>query len=49
MTLKVNLTAGDITNFDFRDAVFIKNRIFRVNKIDYKPNDLSIVEFILIP
>jgi len=49
MTIKVNLTAGDINTFTFYDTVFIKNRQFRVNKIDYKPNDLSTVEFILIP
>ena len=48
MTLKVNLNASDIANFNFADTVFIKNRTFRVNKIDYKPNDLSTVEFILI-
>ena len=30
------------------DTVIIKNREFRVNKIDYKPNDLSTVEFILL-
>ena len=49
MTLKVNLTSGDINTFKFFDTVFIKNREFRVNKIDYKPNDLATVEFILIP
>ena len=48
MTIKVNLNAGDINTFKFNDKVFIKNRIFRVNKIDYKPNDLAKVEFILI-
>jgi len=48
MTMKVNLNAGDINRFKFNDKVFIKNRIFRVNKIDYKPNDLATVEFILI-
>jgi len=48
MTLKVNLTAGDINTFNFFDTVMIKNREFRVNKIDYKPNDLATVEFILI-
>ena len=48
MTLKVNLNAGDINRFEFYDTVFIKNREFRVNKIDYKPNDLATVEFILI-
>ena len=49
MTLKVNLTPADINTFKFYDIVFIKNRSFRVNKIDYKPNDLATVEFILIP
>ena len=49
MSLKVNLSPGDINTFKFYDTVFIKNREFRVNKIDYKPNDLATVEFILIP
>ena len=49
MTIKVNLNAADINRFKFNDTVFIKNRVFRVNKIDYKPNDLATVEFILIP
>ena len=49
MTIKVNLSPADINTFRFNDKVFIKNRVFRVNKIDYKPNDLATVEFILIP
>jgi hypothetical protein len=49
MTIKVNLTPSDISLFKFNDTVMIKNRVFRVNKIDYKPNDLATVEFILIP
>jgi len=49
MTIKVNLSPSDINTFKFNDTVFIKNRIFRCNKIDYKPNDLATVEFILIP
>jgi hypothetical protein len=49
MTIKVNLNPADINTFRFNDKVFIKNRVFRVNKIDYKPNDLATVEFILIP
>ena len=49
MTLKIDLSASDISTFNLYDTVFIKNRQFRVNKIDYKPNDLSTVEFILIP
>ena len=49
MTIKVNLSPSDISTFKMFDTVFIKNRTFRVNKIDYKPNDLATVEFILIP
>ena len=49
MTLKVNLNAADINQFNFNEKVIIMNRSFRVNKIDYKPTDLSTVEFILIP
>ena len=48
MTLKVNLNASDINQFNFFDQVMIKNKNYRVNKIQYKPNDLSTVEFILI-
>ena len=48
MTLKVNLNASDIVNFEFFHTVFIKNRIYRVNRIDYKPHELSTVEFILL-
>ena len=49
MSIKVDLNSADIASFQFSDRVFIKNRAFRVNKIDYKPGDLSTVEFILIP
>jgi hypothetical protein len=49
MTIKVNLSPSDINTFKFNDTVFIKNRTFRVNQINYKPNDLATVEFILIP
>jgi hypothetical protein len=49
MTLKVNLSPSDIAAFKFYDVVMIKNRTFRVNKIEYKPNTLAKVEFILIP
>tara|TARA_R110000851_G_scaffold76757_1_gene168868 strand:+ start:2394 stop:5126 length:2733 start_codon:yes stop_codon:yes gene_type:complete len=49
MTIKVDLNPADLSTFKFYDKVIIKNREFRVNKIDYKPNDLATVEFILIP
>ena len=48
LTLKINLTPADINQFSFSDLVMIKNRAFRVNKIDYKPGDLAKVELILI-
>ena len=49
MTLRVNLSSSDIASFKFYDTVMIKNRSFRVNYIDYKPNSLAKVEFILLP
>jgi len=49
LSVKLNLSASDINTFKFNDLVFLKQRVFRVNRIDYKPNDLSTVEFILIP
>ena len=49
LTIKVNLSASDIAAFKFYDTVILKNRTFRVNKIEYKPNTLAKVEFILIP
>tara|TARA_R110000765_G_scaffold115351_2_gene208267 strand:- start:658 stop:3387 length:2730 start_codon:yes stop_codon:yes gene_type:complete len=49
MTIKVDLSPSDINTFRFYDKCQIKNRTFRVNKIQYKPNELATVEFILIP
>ena len=49
LKVKANLNAADINTFRFYDRVFIKNREFRVNKIQYNPNALSIVELILLP
>jgi hypothetical protein len=49
MRAKVYLNASDINTFDFRDKVMIKNQVYRVNKIEYTPNGLSNVEFILLP
>tara|TARA_R110000787_G_scaffold109662_6_gene218248 strand:+ start:1859 stop:4498 length:2640 start_codon:yes stop_codon:yes gene_type:complete len=49
MSLKVALNPSDINIFKFNDKIFIKNRNYRVNNIQYKPNDLATVEFILIP
>ena len=48
VTVKINLNAGDINTFKFNDQVMIKNRAYRVNKIDYKPNDFATVELILL-
>ena len=49
MTIKVDLSPADINTFKLSDKVMIKNRAYRVNRIDYKPNALATVEFILIP
>jgi len=48
LTAKINLSPSDINVFRWYDKIFIRNRLFRVNKIDYIPNSLSKVEFILI-
>ena len=48
VTLKVFLTPAEISSFAFYDKVIIKNRDYRVNKIEYKAGELSKVEFILI-
>ena len=48
VNMKVYLTPSDLNNFEFYDKVRIKNREYRVNKIDYRPYELSNVEFILI-
>ena len=49
LTAPIYLSAADLNTFDFRKQVMIKNRAYRVNKIDYKPNAVSTVELILIP
>ena len=46
--LKVYLSPSEISNFNFYDKVRIKNALYRVNKIDYKPYEMSTVELILI-
>tara|TARA_R100000900_G_scaffold130874_1_gene107000 strand:+ start:646 stop:3450 length:2805 start_codon:yes stop_codon:yes gene_type:complete len=43
------LSPADIANFEFYDKIQIKNRLYRVNKIDYKPGALTKLELILIP
>ena len=49
LTVKMLLTGADLTEFRFFDKIQIKNRLYRVNKINYKPGDLASVELILIP
>ena len=46
--LKIYLTPSEISNFEFYHKIRIKNALYRVNKIDYKPYELSTVELILI-
>ena len=43
------LTPNDLASFRFYDKIMLKNREYRVNNIDYKPNGISNVELILIP
>jgi hypothetical protein len=45
---KILLTGIEVTNFMFWDKVRIKNVLYRVSKINYKPQQLSDVELILI-
>ena len=48
LNLKINLYASDISTFRFFDIIRIKNREYRVNKIDYKPGDISSIELIAL-
>ena len=49
VTLKIKLTSADINQFSFSDIIMIKNRAYRVNKINYNPGQIAKVELILIP
>tara|TARA_R110000787_G_scaffold70091_1_gene155832 strand:- start:25473 stop:28196 length:2724 start_codon:yes stop_codon:yes gene_type:complete len=49
VTLKIKLTSADINQFSFSDIIMVKNRAYRVNKINYNPNQIAKVELILIP
>lgn len=46
--LKMRLTPKDINEFEFYDTVMVKNREYRVNKIQYNSGLLASVELILI-
>lgn len=48
ISVKVLLTPLEISKINFYDFILIKNRQYRINKIDYKPNQLSNVELILL-
>ena len=48
VSIKIYITPSELSGFEFYDRVRIKNREYRINKIQYKPNELSIVELILI-
>jgi hypothetical protein len=49
LKLKIKLTGADINQFSFSDIVMIKNRAYRVSKINYNPGQVAKVELILIP
>ena len=48
VNIKIYLTPADIANFEFYFKIRIKNKEYKVNKIEYKPYELSSVELILI-
>ena len=48
MSVKALLTPLEISTINFYDVIQIKNRQYRINKIDYKPYELSVVELILL-
>jgi hypothetical protein len=39
--MKIKLNSADINQFTFSDIIVIKNRTYRVNKIDYNPGQLA--------
>ena len=49
LKLRMYLSENDVSTFEFYDKIMIKNRLFRVDKINYKPDTLSTVELILLP
>ena len=49
VVIKIYLTEVDLRQFEFSDTIMIKNRSYRVNKINYNPDNLSKVELILLP
>ena len=48
LTLRINLYPTDVHDFKFQNNIRIKNRLYRVNKIDYKPGEMSSVELLLL-
>ena len=46
--MKILLTAKDLSEFKFNDIILIKNKKFRVKKIEYKSGAMSKVELITI-
>lgn len=49
VTLKMRLTPKDIAEWNFYDTIMVKNREYRVNKIEYNSGVLAKVQLILIP
>ena len=49
VTTELILTANDLKQYKFYDKIILKNKEYRINKINYKPNSASIVELILLP
>ena len=51
MVVKIRclLSPQEMSDINFYDKIFIKNREYRINKIDYKAGELSVVELIRMP
>lgn len=49
LKIKMKLDPKDINEFNFYDTILIRNREYRVNKIQYNSGVLATVELILIP
>ena len=49
LKIKASLSPMEISLVKFYDKILIKNRLYRINKIDYKAGELSNVELILLP
>jgi len=48
VSILVNLNSSDIANMQFNDTVLIKNKKYRIRKIEYRPGAISKMELLTI-